>query len=164
MPRLAAVASGTRGFAPRRRGMICALVLMLAMPADLSADSYAAFDVRFILNTSSSMAGIPGARSKVIPHWDSSLRLDPGGEDIQLQIVRATWARIRQESARRSAMFLPPAAAGILLSGPPRQASEPDFYHDVVVKMMRKLFLPSRLGKRRNPPRCRHNPDGPGCG
>lgn len=101
---------------------------------------------------------------RITPHWNSSLRLDAGGEDIQLQIMRATWGRIRQESARRSVMFLPPASSGIILFGPRNRALESDFYRDVVVKVIKKFLYPSRLGKKRNPPRCRHNPDGPGCG
>lgn len=97
-------------------------------------------------------------------HWNSSLLLNAGGEDIQLQIVRATWGRIGQESSRRAVMFLPPGSAGIVLFGRRNPALESDFYRDVVVKVIRKLLYPSRLGKKRNPPRCRHNPDGPGCG
>ena len=108
--------------------------------------------------------GNTGAFRGLSPHWNSSLLLNADGEDIQLQIMRATWGRIGQKTSRPAVMFLPVGSSGIALFGAPSQALEPDFYRDFVAKIIRKLLYPSRFGKKRNPPRCRHNPDGPGCG
>src|SRR5438874_930913 len=58
-----------------------------------------------------------------ITHRNSALRLHAGGEAIQLQISRAVWAKIRQESVRGPLVLLPTTASGTALFGNQSQFS-----------------------------------------
>jgi hypothetical protein len=97
-----------------------------------------------------------------ISHWNSSLRLNAGGEGIQLQISRAVWAEIRQESARGPLVLLPVARTATFENQ--SQFSRSDRLEKFLLRIVRKVFLSDHPWRRKTPPRCRNkNAGAPGC-
>jgi hypothetical protein len=95
-------------------------------------------------------------------HWDSSIRLNNGGEDIQLQIQRAVGSNLRQNFMR-----------GPLVPWPTADPDAPNFGEqdqswssqlgDLFVTAARRVMLSNRSWRRKTTPRCRNNPAAPGC-
>lgn len=97
---------------------------------------------------------------RAVPHWNSSLRLNIGGEDIQIQIKREVWSKIRHETVR--GVLLPAAGLGIQLPGSQAQSS-PDQLEYFVKKLVKKLLLADHPWRNKPRTRCRNNPGAIGC-
>lgn len=100
---------------------------------------------------------------RLSPNWNSSLLLSAGGEDIQLQIVRATRATLRRESEPRPGVFLPATLSGTGLFGNQSQVSPLDQYQELVMTVVRKLLLSDHPWHKKLSARCRNNSGAPGC-
>jgi hypothetical protein len=99
---------------------------------------------------------------RLSPHWDSSLLLSAGGEDLQLQIARAAWTKMRRESAH-SQVLLPAALSGIGPLGKQSQRAPSDRYSDFLMTIVKKLLLSAHPWRDKPTPRCRNNPGAAGC-
>jgi hypothetical protein len=95
------------------------------------------------------------------PHWLSSLRLNTGSEDIQIQIRRAVWTAIRPESLRGPRFHLPTNPSGGTALG--NQLSRSDGLQDFLIRIVRKLLLSDHAWRKKASPRCRNNPGAAGC-
>jgi hypothetical protein len=98
-----------------------------------------------------------------ITHRNSSLRLHAGGEAIQIQIRRAVWAKIRQESVRGPLVLLPTTGSGTVLFGTQSQFSRSDPIEDLLMRIVRKLLLSDHPWRNRPTVRCRNHPGAAGC-
>jgi len=148
----------------------CAILIVCFQSALAIADSYtlpsknfAIPNCRMSMTRSCDLQQDLTLRPITHAHWNSSLRLHAGGEAIQLQISRALWAKIRQESVRRPLVLLPTTVSGAALFGDQSQFSRSDPIENLLMRIVRKLLLSDHPWRKKPTPRCRNHPGAPGC-
>jgi len=101
---------------------------------------------------------------RIVPLWNSSLRLNTSRGDVRFQIERMVIARSLEEHhwihIAVPAGVLNPAVLGIVMTP---ERTTPDRFADIVSFFMRKLLSADHPWRKKTPPRCRATPDDPTC-
>jgi len=146
-----------------------ALVFVLMTSALLTADSGAPIPGNNWFGLC--QAGLRGCQverqiqRRMVPLWQSSLRLNPEIGDVRYQIERMVLTRFREERVRVHLLpgeALSPAALEAAL-GITQERTIRDQFSDFVSLIVRKILSADHPWRKKTPPRCRATPDDPTC-